>query len=276
MRFDARSIIALLCIVAGSVQAAEEAIVFTAAPTQSKQQTLQLYTPLMAFLSEATGKRFVIKPAANYVEYSVRMRMDKYDMLFDGPHMSGWRMAMLGHTPVARLPGKVRVAVVAAKSSRLNAMAQLANGDLRICSFASPHMLTMAFLSHFPDPMHQPGMIRIRGERELFRCLQTGRGDAMVVSLGMWNSLTETQKAGLKLVATPQQAYPNFTFTVSDRVSPELRKQITQALLSAGGQRASAQLLAAFGRDRFVAANAEEYAGLDALLAPVWGFHARN
>ncbi len=178
MRLNIRSILALLLLVVGvTAQAADDdTIVFATAPTHSKDETTKLYTPLMRYLSEVTGKKFVIEPAANFVEYSVRMRLDKYDMVFDGPHLTGWRVANMEHTPIVRFPGTIKIVVAAKKESGLSSMKDLEGGYARVCAFSSPNMLTMAFLSHFPNPVRQPHLIRTQGFKGLLKCIKGNRG----------------------------------------------------------------------------------------------------
>lgn len=86
---------------------ARDKIIFSTAPTQTPEKTITLYTPLLNYLSQVTGKQFVIKPAKNYLEYNNGTLQNAYDMVFDGPHYTGWRMERQGAVPVARLPGSI-------------------------------------------------------------------------------------------------------------------------------------------------------------------------
>ncbi|MBE0509549.1 MAG: hypothetical protein IBX49_02355 [Gammaproteobacteria bacterium] len=49
--------------------------------------------------------------------------------------------------------------------------------------------------------------------------------------------------------------------------------QIRVALLSEDGKRVMAEMLKTFNREQLIPVRQEEYAGLGALLVPVWGFH---
>jgi hypothetical protein len=196
-------------------------------------------------------------------------------MLFDGPHLTGWRMVNLDHTPVARFPGTIRIVVATKKDSLLNSMEELEYGSNRVCAFASPNMLTMAFLSHFDNPVRQPYLVRTQGFKKLIKCLKRGHGEAAVLRDKLWNKMSDEEKAEMKLIAAPQRGYPERTFSVSSKVDASLRKQIAEALLSEEGQKVSKALLARFKKKNFIPAAAADYAGLDQLLSPVWGFHAR-
>lgn len=266
-------LLGLLALVASSALRAEdpEKIVFATAPTHSEEETRRLYTPLLRYLSEAIGKEFVLETASNFIEYSVRMRLGKYDMIFDGPHLVGWRMDNLDHTPIVRFPGTIRIVVAAKEETPINSMEELQLGQAKVCAFTSPNMLTMAFLSYFPNPARQPMMLRVQGFKGLVECLRSGRGDVAVLRDKLWNKVDQT---GLKLVAAPSRGYPERTFSVSDKISPQLRKQIQEAMLSEEGVKVSQALLERFKKKTLIAAKPADYEGLGKLLIPVWGFHA--
>jgi phosphonate transport system substrate-binding protein len=275
MRLYKRYIAALLLLFSTGVFAAGDEIVFSTAPTYTEKETISLYTPLMNYLSQVTGKKFVLDPASNYIEYSVRMRLGKYDMLFDDPHLVAWRMANKGHVPIARFPGNIHVVVAIQKDSSLSSMDDLDGGYARVCAFPSPDMLTMAFLSYFPNPVRQPSPIRNQGVTELVSCLKSGHGQAAVFSDSLWANMSDVDKAGMKLIASPERNYPERTFTVSPKINEALRKQIADALLSEEGIKVSEPILERFKMKNFIAAKAADYVGLDQLLSPVWGFHSR-
>jgi ABC-type phosphate/phosphonate transport system substrate-binding protein len=250
----------------------EEPIVFSTAPTHSTEETVRLYRPLMSYLSEVTGRQFVIDPADNFIQYSIRMRLEKYDMLFDGPHLVGWRMEHTGHTPVARLPGTIRIVVAAREESKLQGMAELEEGQARVCAFTSPNMLTMAFLSYFPHPARQPLLVRTQGFKQLEQCLRSGRGEAAVLRDKLWQKMDQQ---GLRLIAEPPRGYPERTFTLSNRLGEPLRQKVAQALLSEEGIKVAQGILQRFKKETLLKAEPADYAGLGNLLNTVWGFHSR-
>lgn len=254
--------------------AAEEGtIVFSTAPTHSPEETERLYAPLVSYLTRVTGKKFIIDPANNFIEYSIRMRSGKYDMLFDGPHLVGWRMDNMGHTPFARLPGTIRIVVVGKEGSAVKTMQELEEGRNKVCAFASPNMLTMAFLSYYPHPARQPMLLRTQGFKELERCLRSDRGEVAVLRDKLWNKMDQT---GLKLIAAPERGYPERTFSLSNRIDGALRKQIAEAMLSEEGQKAMQGILQRFKKEKLIKASPADYDGLGNLLNTVWGFHTAN
>lgn len=265
--------LALLLGSATNQAADEETIVFSTAPTHSPEETVRLYTPLISYLTQVTGKKFVIEPATNFIQYSVRMRLGKYDMLFDGPHLVGWRMDNLGHVPITRLPGTIRIVVVAKDSSPVKTMQELEEGRNKVCAFTSPNMLTMAFLSYYPHPARQPLLVRTQGFKELENCLRSDYGEVAVLRDKLWEKMDQT---GLKLIAAPERGYPERTFSLSKKIDASLRKQIAEAMLSAEGQKVLQGVLQRFKKDKLIKARPADYDGLGNLLTTVWGFHTAN
>ncbi len=268
------SMLLLAAMVSLSAHAAEEKkpLIFSTAPTASPQETIKLYQPLVDHLSRVIGHPIQIKPAANFIEYQIKMRLDEYDILFDGPHLVGWRMAKLGHVPLARFPGEIRIVVAANENNkRLRNLEDLAFNSAHVCAFASPNMLTMAFLKYFPNPARQPFMLRTSGFKGLEECLLSGRGDVAVLRDKMWKQFEGNKE--LRLISVPQHSYPERTFSASSRVPAELRAKLAEALLSPDTQKMAEELLKRFKKDKFIVADAREYKDLGLLLTPIWGFH---
>lgn len=246
---------------------AKEEIVFSTAPTQAPEQTVKLYTPLINYLSQVTGKQFVIKPARNYLEYNNGTLQNTYDMVFDGPHYTAWRMERQGAVPVARLPGAISIVVAVRDDSDIRQLDDLIGR--KVCAFSSPNMLTMDFLNYFRNPVRQPVLLRVEGFKEINECLRGGRGDAAVLRDQVWAKQDQT---GLRLIEHNYRKHPERTFSVAAGIEPALREKIAAALISEEGNKVAAPLLEVFKKEKFIPVNPADYDGLGELLAPVWGF----
>ncbi|MDH5785930.1 MAG: phosphate/phosphite/phosphonate ABC transporter substrate-binding protein [Chromatiales bacterium] len=268
-----RAIIITWLLVANASALAEDIIIFATAPTHSREATQKAYTPLVDYLNKATGKQFRIEIPFNFLTYSSKMRQGHYDMVFDGPHYTSWRMVSLNYTPIVRFPGEIRIVVATKKDSRFNSIEELETAH--VCAFAPPNMLTMAFLSHYPNPITQPTLVRNQGFKKLLECIQKDRGDAVVFRDKLWGKLSDEEKAELKLLKMETRGYPDRTFSVGPKISDELRQQITDALMSEEGLKASEGVRALFKKPNFILARSEEYTGLESLLANTWGFQTK-
>lgn len=251
-----------------SAFASKDTIVFSAAPTENPGDVKTYYQPLLDLIGKVTGKKVVMAPAANYVEFINKMRRGEYDMVFDGPHFVSWRMARLGHVPLARLPGEIRIVVAVRDQDGVRTLSELDVGG-RVCAFPSPNMLTMVFLSYFPNPVRQPEIVPVANLGDLTNCLRQKRGDAAVLREEPWNKLDKT---GLRALEVPDHSFPERAISISSEFEPQVRAKIAEALVSDEGTKAAEPLLKTFKHERFVAAEPKEYEGMAELLAPLWGF----
>jgi ABC-type phosphate/phosphonate transport system substrate-binding protein len=252
-------------------EADNNVINFITAPTHKKAITQKIYTPLTEYLSQKTGKTIQLTYPINYLDYTLKMRKGQYDITFDGPHFTSWRMKELGDIPVARLPGKIQIVVaVAAKEEKVTSLDQLAG--LKVCAFPSPNLLTMAFLNHFENPIRQPLLVPTKGFSGIIECLKTEKGKAMVLRRKIWEKMDKT---GFKLIAEPAESFPDRTFSVASRIDIQTQQAIREALLSPDAAPYLKNLLETFKKSNLVATDVNEYNGLHKLLNPLWGFNNR-
>ena len=112
-------------------------LVLTSPPREPAARSEELYGPLAELLTTQLGQTVVYERPRDWIEYSTRMKQDRYDIVFDGPHFAAWRMKHLGHTPVAKLPGELSFVVVSRKDDKTqNRMRDLISAPL--CAQASP------------------------------------------------------------------------------------------------------------------------------------------
>ena len=255
-----------------SAVAAAESLKFITAPTHSKQQTLAIYKPIVDYLSDKTGKEIELTFPINFLDYVNKMRAGVYDITFDGPHFTSWRIKHLGDTPVVRFPSQIKIAVITTSD-----YPQFENIDdlvgRRVCAFASPNLLTMAYLNHYPNPIRLPVIIPAKGFKGLLQCLKTGKGKAAVLRDKIWHKIDKT---GLKLISIPEASYPDRTFTVSNRIDTATKNIIQQALLAPEATPHIHKLLKTFKKPEFIEASEKEYEGIDQLLNQIWAFKKRR
>ena len=252
-----------------AIVAAEKPLIFSTAPTHSREKTMKMYTPIVKFLSQKTGRKIVLEPAVNFISYGINIQKDHYDLVFDGPHFVGWRIEKFKHQPVVRFPGKIKIIVAAKKDLNLTQYSELAGH--RVCTFPSPNMLTMAFLEYFPNPVRQPVPVLAKGFKGLEKCLLTNKKVyAAVLRDKMWKKMKN--KDNLYIMFAPKRGYPERTISASSRVDTMTKNKIVEALLSEEAKNVSKVLFKTFKRKNFIAAKPEEYKNLGKLLSPVWGF----
>ncbi len=101
----------LLFLAIFSASAAAD-LVFSAPPRESQAGGADSYAPLAQYLSKVTGQKVDYKYSDNWLSYQKEMQKGTYDLVFDGPHFVGWRMAKLGHVPLVKFPGNLSFVVI--------------------------------------------------------------------------------------------------------------------------------------------------------------------
>jgi ABC-type phosphate/phosphonate transport system substrate-binding protein len=236
------------------------AYVFGTPPGGGYDQELAKYQPIAEHLSRVTGKRFVYRPSSDWLTYSKNMSSGAYDLVFDGPLSTGWRIDRINHTPLVKLPDDMVYVVIAPADGRITQLKQLAGH--RVCAIAPPDVGTLALLSQFDNPARQPVIAEAKTWQDAYRALSDGKCAASVVS----RKNLDTIGSSAVRVIYQHRPLPNYAFSASSRLSPDLREKIREALLSSSGKIATSKLRAAYGSGDFVPTTPAEYAGLGKLL----------
>lgn len=245
--------------------------VFAAPPRESIEKERIIYQPIVDLISKATGEKFVFRYTDNWLTYDTNMQKDQYDVVFDGPHFIGWRMAKLGHTPLVRLAGNLSFVLIARNDNpRVKDLRDLAGRS--ICGFAPPNLATLTLYGQFDNPARQPRVVEIKkGFKESFDGVISKRCDGGVLQATLYGKFNEGPHKGQTRVLFKSAPVPNQGFSAGKRIPPEIQRKIAQALLSPEGQVATKGLREAFKED-LAEASREEYQGLGVLLKDVWGF----
>jgi len=248
-------------------------LVLTSPPRETKARSEEIYGPLAQLLSEQLGQAVVYERARDWIEYSTRMKQDKYDIIFDGPHFAAWRIKHIGHTPIAKLPGELTFVIVTHKDDKLHSrMRDLISGPL--CAQASPNLGTMAVLAQFSNPLIQPDLFEVASVTEVYEQFKSGKCKAAVFQDKFYNKLPAEEKAQLKVLFSSSR-YPDQTVTVSSRVTDRQRAVLSELLTRPSGIAATQELLKQYTKQakRFDPVKPQEFAGLEGLLEGVlWGW----
>jgi ABC-type phosphate/phosphonate transport system substrate-binding protein len=251
-----------------SVPAAAD-LVFSAPPRETQSGGADSYAPLAQYLSKVTGQKVEYKYSDNWLSYQKEMQKGTYDLVFDGPHFVGWRMAKLGHVPLVKFPGNLSFVVIVKKNdNRFNSITQLAGRT--ICAHAPPNLATLTLLYEFKNPSRQPFIIDTQGFPAAYKGVVSGKCVAAILQAKLAVELDKEAQA--TRVIYQSDPLPNQTLSAGPRVSPEMQQKISRALLSEPGKAAAGALLERFKMKEFVPASSKEYNGLGVLLQDVRGF----
>jgi hypothetical protein len=145
-----------------SITPVKAEIIFAAPPQYSEEVAREIYGPLIRYLELIIGDNVVFEYPSGWREYSKNMREDRYDIVFDAPHFSSWRMKNIEHEALVRLPGTLGYMVVTNQQEQyINSLRDLVS--TQICSLASPNLSTMTVYRLFENPVNMPQIKEITG-----------------------------------------------------------------------------------------------------------------
>ena len=263
----------LLCLLAVSVSPLKADIIFAAPPQYPEEVAREIYGPLIRYLELILGENVVFEYPSGWREYSKNMREDHYDIVFDAPHFSSWRMKHIEHEAVARLPGTLDYMIVTNQDEQyLNSLRDLVSTP--ICSLVSPNLSTMTVYRLFENPVYMPQIKEINGTyNDVYKALKERQCKAAVLREMDYESLASEEQKSIKIIAK-SDPMPERTITVSRRLRPK-KRIITMMLTSVEGSRAGENIFREYGKQQreFIPVRPEEYKDLDSLLSHVvWGW----
>lgn len=257
-----------LCTLLLSSLASAE-LILSSAPRDTREAEEQIYKPIAELLSKATGEKVTFKWGDNFLVYQSQMRKGNYDITLDGPHMVAWRMAKLGHTPLVKFPGNLEFVMIVKKDQeKVKALKDMAGHTM--CALPPPNLATLTVMSEFDNPLRQPHLIGVQSFADTYKGVVSGRCIGGILQAKLYFNLDKDAKAAKVIFDT--KPLPNQAFTVSPRVTADMRDKMVRTLLSPEGAAASQKLLDVFKVSKLVAASADEYRGLERLVANEFGF----
>jgi ABC-type phosphate/phosphonate transport system substrate-binding protein len=257
---------------ANDIEDDKDTLIFGAPPRGTASEEIATYEPIATYLSKITGKKVAFRYEENWLVYSKDMVEGKYDLVFDGPHFNGWRMARLKHTPLVRLPeGHVFVVIVRADDQRIHNLRNLAGHT--VCAHASPNLGTLTLLSQFDNPVRQPVILEVQGWDKAYDGLIHGECVAAVLPIKSLEKFEGDRH--LSKIIYRHRLLPNQAFSAGPRIPSEMQHKIQAALLSEESKGITSKLRSAYGSKDFVTVNIEDYAGLGSYLNDVLYFSDR-
>lgn len=265
-------VIVMLGILTGSFSVYADGLILAAAPRESAEKGKELYDPVAAYLSQVLGKPVTYVHTNYWIRYQSDMKKRKYDFVFDGPHLTSWRIKNIEHKPVIKLPGNLQFHFLALVDDN-NVIKPEDLIYKRVCVIPPPNLTAVTLLQKLNDPVREPVLISVNGSmKNLYEKLIQGECSGAVVRTDFYKGLLSAEeKAAVKIVYTSEQL-PNQALTASDRISDAEIAKLVLALTSEQGQKVLAPLLKRFGgKDAvsFIPAEKQEYVGYSKFLEGV-------
>ena len=259
----------ILLMISTSVNAQ---LIFTAPPRETPTEGVKLYSPLVKHLKKLLNTDVTYEHPLNWLNYQKHMRAGKYDIVFDGAHFVSWRMEHLRHKPLVKLPTPYQIVVYTDKSHALiNRPVDLIGK--RTCGLGPPNLVTMLFLSRFPNPVRQPILIPVRGgQKGLFQAFQNGTCVAGTNRTHYFDKKISTELRSNLKVLYKSKVISNQAISASPRVTNAQQAQIKRSLSSdPAGIKSTRPILNRFAKQAasMVKTSNNDYRGYNKLLEGV-------
>jgi ABC-type phosphate/phosphonate transport system substrate-binding protein len=265
MRIRTHILVPLALLLLGSAAKAADFTV-TVEPNYPPAQAQDVYRPLLAYLSKATGHRFVLKTSGNYHVYWRDMRGGaQTDFAFEEAHFTDYRVNRQRFTPLVRVadPTKFTLLVDSANSG------EGANGLIgrRIASMSAPSLGYLLLGELYKNPIAQPEIQSVAASwKDGVEMVFAGESEAAMVP----GYIAQTYP-NLVPVATSRD-FIGRAFSASPRVPMDVRKKVADALLRLHKDQSLFDVISELGATQFVPASAGDYAGNERLLRGVFGY----
>ena len=251
---------------AGLARAADFTV--TVEPNYPPAQAQDVYRPLLAYLSKATGHRFILKTSGNYHVYWRDLRGGApTDFAFEEAHFTDYRVNRQRFTPLVRVtdPTKFTLLVDSANADAGP------NGLIgrRIASMSAPSLGYLLLGELYKNPIAQPEIQSVAASwKDGVEMVFNSETDAAMVP----GYIAQTYP-NLVPVATSRD-FIGRAFSASPRVPMDVRKKVADALLRLHKDQSLYDVINELGATQFVPTSAAEYAGNERLLRGVFGYQA--
>jgi ABC-type phosphate/phosphonate transport system substrate-binding protein len=236
-------------------------------PLPREEMPAETFQPLADYLSTLTGRPCTIRTPPNFPAYWEAVRHNRYDLAFDAPPFTDYRIHKFGFTALAKTPDTASYSLVMREDARVRDPATLVGKRVATLGLASIGTLRLNAL--FPNPYRQPVVVEIPSSEEGLNLLLNGNVEAAFLpTTGIGRRLAPH---GAVVVLTTEPI-PRLVLSASPRLSRELTDKIRNNLLQANTTDAGRAMLRVIGIDFFDTATNEEFANQSYVLRGYWGY----
>lgn len=242
---------------------------FLVEPSYNVQRSTEVYQPLVAYLSKATGHKITLVTSRNYHFFWRDVRQNApVDFMFSEAHFTDFRAKRFGFEPIARTVENASYTLLGSdqlKTTTLNGL--IGKG---IVSMPSPSMGFAMLLQFFPDPIRQPNLMSTaQSWRDGVEIVFAGEADAAIVPTWL-----KDQYPNLIPISTSPE-FPGAAVSAAPGVPPEAKQAIKDALLKLHEDQGAYEVLSELGVTQFVTTTAADYDGQEKVLEGFFGYKAK-
>ncbi|OIQ26297.1 phosphate/phosphite/phosphonate ABC transporter substrate-binding protein [uncultured Vibrio sp.] len=204
-------------------------ITFGIVPQQSASRLAAQWTPLMAYLSEHTGEKFVFATAANIPTFEKRLSQGDYDFAYMNPyHYVTFHQSNAYEALSKAKNRRIKGIIVARKDANLTQLSQL-NGET--LAFPAPAAFAASILTRSAlvtqEVTFKPDYVS--SHDSVYLSVAKGFYPAGGGIVRTFNSMDESIRSQLEIIYTTD-GYTPHAIAHHPRINEELAKQVQQLL----------------------------------------------
>lgn len=242
------------------------AYTFVAEPIYPPDKAAEVYKPLIAYLTKATGEKFTLVAPRNYHFYWRDIKkVDGVDFALDEAHLADYRMARLNFQAVVRTAEPTSYTIVTSGDVGKKGLEGLVGK--KIVSMPAPSLGYALLLTLYPNPIAQPDIESSANSwRDATEIVFAGEADAAVIP-----TYLQSQFPNLTPVKTTRQ-FPGTAVTAAPNVPDAVKQKVREALLKLDQDPSVASVLLELGITKFVDVKPGEYSGSESVLKDFYGY----
>jgi phosphonate transport system substrate-binding protein len=233
-------------------------------PVLPPDQTEKAYRPLADYLARKTGHNYTIVTNSNFLTHWQTSKKGKYDLVLDGPQFTGYRLAKLDYTVLARFPDVVSYTLVTGENVMVLEAKELI-GKV-IATTPPPALGALRLQQLYPNPLRQPRILETNDSTAAVEHVLQGKADAAIIPAAMVGAYPQL----ITVLNTEQVPAP--ALSASPQVKVDVQQAIRKALLEATESDAGRKVLEAINIERFEASDGGEYLPQAELLKGMWEY----
>lgn len=248
-------------------------LIFSAPPRGTEAQERATYEPLVEAMSQAMGEKVRYVYPLDFNEYSFDMQKGRYDIVFDGPHFSQWRVANLNHVILVNLPEHLQFLVVTPVArTNVNTLEDLIYES--VCAQMTPQLGTLMLLQNYYERAVEPKMHLVHGEDNVFSDFKSGKCTVAVLRDKTYFKMPKADRAAYKVIYKSAVA-PNDAITASRKITPRQRKALIALLTNPETAKVADPIFERFSKNAvaFKVADPDLFEGLEQLLLLAFGWN---
>jgi len=238
---------------------------FVVQPILSPQKTIEAFTPLTEYLSEATGHKIRLVTALNFLSYWETMKKSgQYDFILDAAHLTDYRQQRMGYQVLVKRPDVVSYTLVTSINADIIEPEELIGKS--VATIGSPSLGMLRVDKMFPNPLRQPMIVEVNNSTESIQKVLDGKAiGAMIPTplVGLYPDL-------VTIVTTEQ--VPHTAISAAPSVPDDVKQAVRNALVSASTTERGKEMLTAIKFPGFEPTNKKTYKGFAGLLEGTWGY----